>query len=94
MAEQLKARVVDDILETLADGKYHTFEQISFGCRHLNNNQVEAILSFLDGYGFIIRRRQPGTLTKTRVAKLDPAFRTFLQRVQELENTKAKEATR
>jgi len=75
---------VDDVLDVLRDGKWHTIEDIDTQCRDLNRNQIEFILSFLAEYGFVKRLRQPGTLTHTLKAQLTFQMQSFLQRLEEL----------
>lgn len=89
MAEQLKARAIDDILEVLSDGKFHTVDQIESGCRKLNGRQVMLILDFLSEYGFIdrYRRRWPGPTDPLIIgANLTDEMANFLRQVKDLES--------
>jgi len=74
---------VDDVLDVLREGKWHTIEDIETKCRDLNENQVELILSFLEQAGFVERRRKRWSL-KSRMARLTPRMLGFLQRLEEL----------
>jgi len=77
--------VFDEVLETLYDGEYHTFEDIQLkAARNLNETQVEAVVSFLEHYGFVKRQRKPWS-TRTNKAKLTPEMLNFLRRIKELE---------
>lgn len=75
--------VFDEILDVLSDGGYHTIEDID-SKTHLNMNQIEFALSFLEQYGFI-RRLHPRWSTRTRKAILTNEMLNFLKRLKELE---------
>jgi len=78
--------VFDEVFSVLSDGKYHSFEEISPKIRHLNQNQLEAVLSFLNRYSLITRKRRVWS-TRTQGAKLTPEIFNFLNRVKELEKS-------
>ena len=78
--------VFDEVLDVLSDGKFHAFEDIQFkAARNLNETQVEAVLSFLERYGFVKRQRRTWSV-RTREAKLQPEMLNFLKRIKELED--------
>jgi DNA-binding IclR family transcriptional regulator len=77
----------DFVLDTLADSKYHTFEDIFSRQTKLNENQLEYVLAFLDRYGFIRRLRKTWSM-RTRMVKLQPEMTNFLNRLKELETCK------
>jgi DNA-binding IclR family transcriptional regulator len=75
-------RVFDNILDTLADGEFHSFSDIKLHT-DLNENQVEAVLGFLQEYGLVKCLRELGTLTRLRKVKLTTTMLMFLQRLKQ-----------
>jgi len=82
--------VFDDILDALSSGEYVTFDTIRLKSR-LNEEQVEAVLSFLEYYGFVRRQRKMWS-TRTQRAKLTPGMLNFLRYIKELEDSEETEA--
>lgn len=74
---------IDEVLDVLRDGKWHTIEDIQTKCRHLNQNQIQFIIAFLREYGFVDSKRQRWS-TKLRVARLTLPMLNFLQRLEDL----------
>jgi hypothetical protein len=86
-------RVFDDIIDTLSDGQYHSFEDIKLAAsRNLNETQVEVALGFLQEYGLVKCLRQPGTMTRLRKVQLTTTVLILLRRLKELEGVDVKEA--
>ena len=77
----------DFLLDILQDGKYHTFEDIFARQTQLNENQLEALLAFLDQYSLAKRLRKTWSM-RTRMIKLQPEMVNFLRRLKELEACK------
>lgn len=64
---------ISEILETLADGKWHEKEEIREKTK-LKDDDIEKIISFLKDYKFIIANEKEGKI------KLNEAFRKLLIR--------------
>jgi len=76
--------VFDDILNTLKDGKYHTFNELQIAVRaKLDDEQIEVVLAFLEKYDFVSRMRKPWS-TLTRKVALKPALFEFLKKLEAL----------
>lgn len=84
--------VFDEILDTLKDGKWHSFHEILTGCRHSNQNQLEAVLSLLAESGFLHRKMRYLGSTRTARAKLSEPMLRFLNRLNELKSDSLVEA--
>jgi len=83
-------RVFDDILDTLSDGKYHNFDELTMFSSSHNEDQIELIMKFLESYGFIRRQRKVWS-TRTNKVRLEPSMLNFLRRLKELEDQEKKE---
>jgi hypothetical protein len=77
----------DIVLDTLADGKYHTFEDIVSRQTKFNENQIEAILAFLERFSLVKRLRRTWSM-RTRKVMLLPEMLNFLRQLKELEACK------
>ena len=49
--------MIDEILEALSDGKWHSLAEVAAACTHFDKvprgKQVEICLTFLEKYGFL-----------------------------------------
>jgi hypothetical protein len=80
----MRTAVFDDILNTLKDGKYHTFEELQFAVgAKLDDEQIEVVLAFLEKYDFVSRMRKPWS-TLTRKVALKPVLFEFLKKLKAL----------
>jgi hypothetical protein len=78
---------LDIVIDSLADGKYHTFEDIVSRQTKFNENQIEAILAFLERFSLVKRLRRTWSM-RTRKVMLLPEMLNFLRQLKELEAAK------
>jgi hypothetical protein len=70
---------IDSVLETLRDGKWHTFSEISQKTR-LHEFKIDIITDFLADYSFLEKNR------RDKKAKLTRLFADFLKKTWKLRN--------
>ena len=76
--------MIDEILEALSDGKWHSLAEVAAACTHFDKvpsgKQVEICVTFLEKYGFLSCREQHG-----KILRLNTGAQKFLQAIKEAE---------
>jgi len=70
--------IVDDILKSLENGRWHNLKEIEKKTQ-LDNTKVKSITEFLAKYNFILLDKE------RKKAKLNPSAQDFLNRIQKIE---------